>query len=126
MRCTGALRGAPWIDGEQANVCAAGETMIESVRRPFARSLQAVATLMSLVIVIASATADAAPDTMATASHPVLEDRSPERHTAFAGGVVGIADLVYSVQPGFRPLRLDLYLPPGAPGSHPLVVFIHG
>jgi acetyl esterase/lipase len=100
--------------------------MIESVRRPFARSLQVSATLMSLVIVIASATADAAPDTLATASHPVLEDRYPERHTAFAGGVVGIADLVYSVQPGFRPLRLDLYLPPGAPGSHPLVVFIHG
>jgi len=28
------------------------------------------------------------------------------------------------VLPGFRPLRLDLYQPPGAPGSHPLVVFI--
>jgi para-nitrobenzyl esterase len=65
-------------------------------------------------------------DTLATAAHPVLEDKYPERHTAFAGGVVGIADLVYSVQPGFRPLRLDLYVPPGAPGSHPLVVFIHG
>jgi len=100
--------------------------MIEKVRRQSARSLVVLGTLSALVIATASAAADAAPDTPATASHPVLEDRYPERHTTFAGGVVGIADLVYSVQPGFRPLRLDLYVPPGAPGSHPLVVFIHG
>jgi acetyl esterase/lipase len=60
------------------------------------------------------------------AAHPVLEDRYPERRTSFPQGVVGLADLVYSVVPGFRPLRLDLYEPAGQSGSHPLVVFIHG
>jgi acetyl esterase/lipase len=100
--------------------------MIAKIHRQLARSLQVLGILTSLVVATVSATADAAPDTPATAAHPVLEDRYPERHTAFAEGVVGIADLVYSVQPGFRPLRLDVYVPPGSPGSHPLVVFIHG
>jgi acetyl esterase/lipase len=81
---------------------------------------------MSFAMTLANGTAAAAEDAVATAAHPVLEDRYPERRTAFAGGVVGFADLTYSVLPGFRPLRLDLYQPPGAPGSHPLVVFIHG
>jgi acetyl esterase/lipase len=62
----------------------------------------------------------------AVAAHPVLEDRYPERRTSFPQGVVGLADLVYSVVPGFRPLRLDLYEPQGKGRAHPLVVFIHG
>ena len=90
------------------------------------RSLQVLGTVMSFAVLLASGTATAAQEAPATSAHPVLEDRYPERRTAFAGGVVGIADLTYSVLPGFRPLRLDLYEPPGAPGSHPLVVFIHG
>ena len=90
------------------------------------RSLQVLGAIMSFAMTLANGTAAAAEDAVATAAHPVLEDRYPERRTAFAGGVVGFADLTYSVLPGFRPLRLDLYQPPGAPGSHPLVVFIHG
>jgi len=70
-----------------------------------------------------AAAAESAPP---VAAHPVLEDRYPERVTSFPQGVLGRADLVYSVLPGFRPLRLDLYEPTGKPGSHPLVVFIHG
>jgi acetyl esterase/lipase len=62
----------------------------------------------------------------AVAAHAVLEDRYPPRRVTFARGVVGMPDLVYSVLPGFRPLRLDLYEPPGGSGPHPLVVFIHG
>jgi acetyl esterase/lipase len=91
-----------------------------------ARSRRVLGVVMCFAVTLASGTATAAPEVVATSAHPVLEDRYPERHTAFAGGVVGIADLTYSVLPGFRPLRLDLYEPPGAPGSHPLVVFIHG
>jgi acetyl esterase/lipase len=90
------------------------------------RSLRVLGTVMFFSVMLASGTAIAAQEAVATSAHPVLEDRYPERRTAFAGGVVGIADLTYSVLPGFRPLRLDLYEPPGAPGSHPLVVFIHG
>jgi acetyl esterase/lipase len=64
---------------------------------------------------------------VATADRPVLEDRYPARRTAFANGVVGLADVTYAVIPGFRPLRLDLYLAPGsAQGAHPLVIFVHG
>ena len=90
------------------------------------RSLQVLGAIMSFAMTLANGTAAAAQDAVATAAHPVLEDRYPERRTAFAGGVVGFADLTYSALPGFRPLRLDLYQPPGAPGSHPLVVFLHG
>jgi len=62
----------------------------------------------------------------AVASHPVLDDRYPQHPATFPQGVVGIPDLVYESLPGFRPLHLDLYEPPGKAGSHPLVIFIHG
>ena len=91
------------------------------------RSLQVLGAAMSCAVALAGGTAAAAPEAVATAAHPVLEDRYPERRIPLAGGVVGLADLTYSVLPGFRPLRLDLYEPPGPQsGSHPLVVFIHG
>ena len=90
------------------------------------RGLRVLGAVMCFSVMLPSGTAIAAQEAVATSAHPVLEDRYPERRTAFAGGVVGIADLTYSVLPGFRPLRLDLYEPPGASGSHPLVVFIHG
>jgi acetyl esterase/lipase len=76
---------------------------------------------------VTRALADTAPpDEPAVAAHAVLEDRYPQPHVTFAHGVVGMPDLVYSVLPGFRPLRLDLYEPPGGSGPHPLVVYIHG
>jgi len=58
----------------------------------------------------------------------VLDDRYPERHINFAGGVVGTPDLVYATLPGFRPLHLDLYQPPraAAAAAHPFVIYIHG
>lgn len=51
-------------------------------------------------------------------------DRLPRR-TVSIGDVTVYPDLVYSTVPGFRPLLLDLYLPPGK-GRRPLVVFVHG
>jgi len=59
----------------------------------------------------------------------VMEDRSPERSHTYPNGVTGLADVVYSVIPGYRPLILDLYLPPGAGNDgkrYPLVMYIHG
>jgi acetyl esterase/lipase len=57
----------------------------------------------------------------------VLEDRYPERRVAFPGGVAGFPDLVYSTVAGFRPLTLDLYLPPQqVNGGAPVIIYIHG
>jgi acetyl esterase/lipase len=36
-----------------------------------------------------------------------------------------VPDLVYGEVPGYRPLELDLYLPPGD-GPHPVIVHVHG
>ena len=36
-----------------------------------------------------------------------------------------VPDVVYSEVPGYRPLELDLYLPPGD-GPHPVIVHVHG
>jgi acetyl esterase/lipase len=60
------------------------------------------------------------------ATTPMLADPYPLRETAFPGGVVGQPDLVYAIPLGFRPLRLDLYLPSGGGAQRPLVVYIHG
>jgi len=60
---------------------------------------------------------------------PVLEDRFPQPTVAFGTDVEALPDLVYSVPPGFRPLRLDLYRPRNsrsATGGLPLVVYVHG
>ena len=63
------------------------------------------------------------------AATPVLEDRFPQPSVAFAQDVESQPDLVYSVPPGFRPLRLDLYRPRNtgnAARGLPLVVYVHG
>lgn len=75
----------------------------------------------------AAAAGPAAHDARATASSAVLEDRYPARAVTFPGGVTGLADLTYAVPRGYRPLTLDLYLPPRRmPGPHPVVLYIHG
>jgi len=59
----------------------------------------------------------------------VLEDPYPPRERRFANSVTGLADVVFATHSGYRPLRLDLYLPPGAQQegtNHPLLVVIHG
>lgn len=47
----------------------------------------------------------------------------------FADGVTGYPDLTYQTLPGYRPLKLDLFLPPArfsSSGPRPLVIYIHG
>jgi len=49
--------------------------------------------------------------------------------TAFADGVTGYPDLTYQTLPGYRPLKLDLFLPPAsfaAAGPRPMVIYVHG
>lgn len=43
----------------------------------------------------------------------------------FADGVTGYPDLTYATLPGYRPLKLDLFVPAGV-GPHPLVIYVHG
>lgn len=54
----------------------------------------------------------------------------PLLHPTFPGGVVGVPDVIYARLSGFRPLVLDLYLPPASlhvpERGFPTVVFIHG
>ena len=63
----------------------------------------------------AAAAAAPAPSAVARISPAIVSaDGYPARRTAFAGGVTGLADLTYSSPLGYRPLKLDLYLPPRA------------
>lgn len=48
---------------------------------------------------------------------------------AFPGGVRGLPDQTYETLPGYRPMKLDLFLPPkrfDAQGPRPFVFYIHG
>lgn len=79
-----------------------------------------------LVMALAAAPAFAQTNEPAVGAAPVLEDRYPERRTAFPGGVVGLADLTYSSLAGYRPLTLDLYRPADTSKPHGLVLYVHG
>jgi len=78
-----------------------------------------------LMLITATQVLSAAERDFPVAASPALADVYPERVTTFARGVRSLADVTYSVIPGFRPLILDLYQP-AAPGPHPLVIYIHG
>src|SRR5690349_16859596 len=58
------------------------------------------------------------------AAQPV--DPYPEHPVKFASGVTGIPDIPYAMWSGYRPLLLDLYLPPASDKPVPLVLFLHG
>jgi acetyl esterase/lipase len=60
------------------------------------------------------------------AAKPQLEDRYPERKTAWPKSVTGFSDVPYATLSGFRPLTLDLYVPRTASQKRPIVVFVHG
>lgn len=64
-------------------------------------------------------------DLPTVAAGAALGDPMPDRALSFAGGITGMADIVFSTVPGYRPLRLDLYHKPGS-GPRPLVIYVHG
>lgn len=84
--------------------------------------------------VLAAVSAGAAPqglppavlNAIPTASRAVLGDHYPAVRVSFPNSVTGYPALTYAVIPGYRPLHLDLYLPPGPHKPHPLIVYIHG
>jgi acetyl esterase/lipase len=53
-------------------------------------------------------------------------DPYPDHSVQFAGGVTGFPDIAYAMWSGYRPLLLDLYLPPLSGKPVPLVLFLHG
>lgn len=75
--------------------------------------------------VLAGAASAAEPRDFPVSAAPFTGDVYPDRVTRFPDGVTGLADVTYSVIPGFRPLIVDLYLPAGT-AARPLVIYIHG
>ncbi len=87
-------------------------------------SRRALAAVVLALVPFAPAAADEAP---IVSDHVISADNYPERKVAFPGGVTGLPDLTYETIPGYRPLKLDLYLPPPSfAGPRPLVIYIHG
>jgi acetyl esterase/lipase len=89
--------------------------------------------ILSTLVLLALTSGVALGDTPSARIEPaigtkaVLEDRYPERRVVFPGGVAGLPDLVYSTVAGFRPLTLDLYLPPQqVNGGAPVIIYVHG
>ncbi|MEO7102742.1 MAG: alpha/beta hydrolase [Gemmatimonadaceae bacterium] len=64
------------------------------------------------------------------AANASKSDPYPAHSVTFANGVKGIPDVVYDTPDGYRPLTLDLYLPPDSErrpaAGFPLVIYIHG
>jgi acetyl esterase/lipase len=57
---------------------------------------------------------------------PSAPDPATAPHRDFAGGVTALTDVTYATNRGFRPLKLDLYLPADRARPRPLVIWVHG
>ena len=66
----------------------------------------------------------------ANARHHDTDDATPAYAPTppvlYAGGVRSLRDVIFAEPLGFRPLTLDLYLPPDSAAKKTVVVFIHG
>ena len=60
------------------------------------------------------------------AAQPVLEDHYPQQVAKWPGGVTSLADVTYSTVAGYRPMVVDIYMPPKKGGPKPLILYIHG
>jgi acetyl esterase/lipase len=72
----------------------------------------------------------AEPTTVDYALAPRSAEAYPPLTFTLDGGVQAVADLTYATQYGYRPLRLDLYLPPRdrpvPKTGRPVIVYVHG
>jgi acetyl esterase/lipase len=86
-----------------------------------------IALAMPLFMASVSAAAPP-PRSFPVAEAPVPGDVYPDRVVPFPGGVTGLADVIFSTIPGYRPAVVDLYLPPkrAASAPKPLIIYIHG
>lgn len=53
-------------------------------------------------------------------------DRYPARLQSWPEGVTSLADVTYSTISGYRPMIMDIYLPPREMGPRPLIMYVHG
>lgn len=90
-------------------------------------SLVVTSGLAGLLAVAASAPAAVAQERdFATSSRPALDDHYPRQAQQWPGGVTSEGDVVYSTINGYRPMIVDIYMPPREAGPRPLILFIHG
>jgi len=81
--------------------------------------------VLTMLAASASASAPASRD-FATLDKPGTADVYPVQVTRWAGGVTSLADVTYSTIPGYRPMMVDIYMPPKRGGPKPLILYIHG
>jgi acetyl esterase/lipase len=61
-----------------------------------------------------------------TSEKPSLGDVYPQQIARWPGGVTSLADVTYSTIPGYRPMIVDIYMPPKSAAPKPLILMIHG
>lgn len=97
-----------------------------STSRSWCRAAVLAFALLASLVAISAVQAQTEPAVGATV---FSDDVYPRHPTDFADGVTGIPDITYTSRPGYRPLTLDLYLPPSSfnhKGPRPFVVYVHG
>lgn len=66
------------------------------------------------------------PSRLALARDDTISDYRRTPPVRYPGGVESFRDVTYAEISGFRPLTLDLYVPPRGSVPKPLIVFVHG
>lgn len=85
--------------------------------------------LLTATLSLIAASSSAAPPVgrdFVTLERPGNADAYPVHQTRWPGGVTSLADVTYSSIPGYRPMILDLYMPPKMRSPKPLIVYVHG
>ena len=95
------------------------------------RFLTALAALVCPLGAVAGGLGVAAPAYAQERQFPVsatagTADRYPARLQSWPDGVTSMADVTYSTIAGYRPMIMDIYLPPREQGPRPLIVYVHG
>jgi len=103
---------------------------IRSLSSMYCRSICTVlAFALPVILLTAPQASGQSVEDVGIAGEVILEDRYPDREFEFANAVMSFADVVYATRVGYRPLTLDLYLPPTyetGDASYPLLVVVHG
>jgi len=84
------------------------------------RELMLGGLLLSLLVLVPTAHAQH------KGEHDATSGYAPTPPVVYPGGVRSLRDVTFAEPLGFRPLTMDLYLPPEGGPPKPVVVFIHG
>ena len=82
--------------------------------------------ILAICLGVPATASELAQRTFPVNAAPVPGDSYPDRVTRWPGGVTSLADVTYSTIPGYRPMIIDIYMPPPRGAPKPLVVYIHG